>query len=336
MLVEVGVNEAAQGGVAMDRLTADLGNARRMTDSEDAAGLFFEPDVNTFAREAETRLALPERLFALDELDVLYEPADEVLWTFMSPTGRPSFTPQMLGDFEEWQRLILEGFADGNAGLKFLVLGSRAPGVYCFGGDLALFNELIRSADRAGLVRYGYRCVEILHRNMNALDLPILTIGLVQGAALGGGFEALLSFDHVIAETSATFGLPETMFGLFPGMGAHAILSRKLGSAVADRLILSNKTYSAQEMYDLGLVQQIADDGEGIAATRMFIAKNARRVAGLVGSKRAMRACNAISLSELKRVVDLWAESALQLREADLRVMQRLANAQTRLVAAKG
>lgn len=321
----------------MDRMTADLGNARRMMDSEDAAGPFFEPDENTFAREAESRLALPEQLFALAELDVLYEPADEVLWTFMRPSGRPSFTPQMLSDFEDWQRLIIEGFgpngSGAHAGLKFLVLGSRAPGVYCFGGDLELFHELIRSGDRAGLVRYGYRCVEILHRNINALDLPVLTIGLVQGAALGGGFEALLSFDYVIAERAATFGLPETMFGLFPGMGAHAILSRKLGTAVADRLILSNKTHSAQEMFELGLVHQIAEDGEGIGATRTFIAKNAKRQAGLVGAKRAMRECNAISLGELKRVVDLWAESALQLREADLRVMQRLASAQTRLVA---
>lgn len=320
----------------MDRLAADLGSARGMPDSEHADAPFFGHEDSSHLREAEKRLALPERLFSLAELDVLYEPADEVLWSFMRPAGRPSFTPQMLGDFEEWQRLILEGFVDGHNGLKFLVLGSRAPGVFCFGGDLALFHELIRSGDRPALVRYGYRCVEILHRNMNALDLPILTIGLVQGAALGGGFEALLSFDHIIAETSATFGLPETMFGLFPGMGAHAFLSRKLGSAMADRLILSNRTYTAQEMYDMGLVHQIADDGEGIAAARMFIAKNAKRVGGLVGAKRAMRACDGITLGELKRVVDLWAESALQLREADLRVMQRLANAQTRRVASTG
>jgi DSF synthase len=56
--------------------------------------------------------------------------------------------------------------------------------------------------------------------------LPILTVGLVQGAALGGGFEALLSFDYVVAERDATFGLPEILFGLFPGMGAHSLLSR--------------------------------------------------------------------------------------------------------------
>ncbi len=76
------------------------------------------------------------------------------------------------------------------------------------------------------------------------LDLPILTIGLVEGTALGGGFEALLSFDYIVAERGASFGLPEVMFGLFPGMGAHAFLSRKLGAAMADRLIVSNQTYT--------------------------------------------------------------------------------------------
>ena len=317
----------------MDRLVADLDNARSLASSEDTPALFFEISEAGFAHEARQRLALPEKLFGLNELDVLYEPEDEVLWTFMRPRGRPSFTPAMLEDFEDWQRLILSGFGEGRAPLKYLVLGSRAPGVFCFGGDLDLFNRLIRSGDRAGLVRYGYRCVEILHRNINTLDLPILTIGLVEGAALGGGFEALLSFDHIIAERSATFGLPETMFGLFPGMGAHAMLSRKLGSAAADRIILSNKTYSAQEMYDLGIVHEVADDGAGLAATRAFFARNARRHAGLVGAKRAMRESCHVPLAELKRIVDHWAESALQLREQDLKLMQRLVSAQSKLAA---
>jgi DSF synthase len=137
----------------------------------------------------------------------------------------------------------------------------------------------------------------------------------------------------VIAERSATFGLPETMFGLFPGMGAHAILSRKIGAAAADRMILSNKTYSAEEMLDIGIIHQLAEDGDGIAATRTFIDRNSRRHAGLVGAKRAMRESTHVPLAELKRIVDHWAESALQLREQDLKVMQRLAKAQMKLAA---
>lgn len=280
------------------------------------------------------RSAIPEKLFHLNELEVLYDDDRETLWTYMRPGGRPSFSQVMLRDFVDWQDLIGEGFGPGKVPLKFLVLGSRAPGVFCFGGDLELFQRLIREGDRSGLVQYGYRCVEILHRNMQSLDLPVLTVGLVEGAALGGGFEALLSFDYIVAERGATFGLPEVMFGLFPGMGAHAILSRKLGSAMADRLIVSNETYTAEDMYKLGLVHHLAENGGGLDACRAFIDRSTRRHAGLINARKAMKLTRPLALEELKRIVDLWADAALQLREQDLKVMSRLASAQARLAAA--
>ncbi len=282
--------------------------------------------------EASVRhLAVPEELLHLKELECLYEDRRETLWTFMRPSDRPSFTPTMLNDFVNWQRLIGDNFGPGKVPLRFLVLGSRAPGVFCFGGDLELFQQFIREQNRVGLVQYGYRCVEILHRNMTALDLPMLTVGLVEGAALGGGFEALLSFDYIVAERGATFGLPEVLFGLFPGMGAHAFLSRKLGSAMADRLIVSNETYTAEQMFDLGIVHQLAEPGGGLEACRDLIDRSTRRHAGLVNARRASRIASPVSLSELKRITELWADAALQLREQDLKVMSRLANAQSRL-----
>ena len=164
-----------------------------------------------------------------------------------------------------------------------------------------------------------------------ALDLPLITIGLVQGQALGGGFEALLSFDFIIAERSATFGLPEIMFGLFPGMGAHAILTRKLGSAMADRLILSNETWSAEQMYDLGIVDVLVEDGQGVEAAREFMVKSERRHPGLVAAKKATRISAPTPLAELCQIVDLWADAALDLSPSDLKLMQRLASAQSRL-----
>jgi DSF synthase len=286
--------------------------------------------VEHLLEESNQRRAVPERLLNLDELDVLYDERNQSLWTFMRPKDRPSFTPTMLSDFEQWQSLIKQSFGPDRVPLRYLVLGSRAPGVFCFGGDLALFHGLIRERNREGLAAYGYRCVEILDRNMHTLDLPMLTIGLVQGQALGGGFEALLSFDFIIAERGSTFGLPEVTFGLFPGMGAHAILSRKLGAAMADRIILSNETYTAEDMYELGIVHQIAPPGEGVATVREFMAKSDRRHAGLVNARRATRAAMPIAMSEYYEIVDLWADAALQLREQDLKLMQRLAGAQAR------
>ncbi len=314
----------------MDRISSDLEGGLRSSGNTDLSAIGLPDDHAELLAHSAQRLSVPPELLALDELDVLYDESQEALWTFMRPVGRPSFTPTMLTDFVSWQRLITDSFGADRVPLKYLVLGSRAPGVFCFGGDLELFQQLIRDGNRDGLAAYGYRCVEILHRNINALDLPILTIGLVQGQALGGGFEALLSFDYIIAERGSTFGLPEVMFGLFPGMGAHAILSRKLGAAMADRVILSNETYSAEQMHALGIVHQLADPGQGVAAVRDFMAKSSRRHAGLVGARRASRCANPIPLEELRDIVDHWANSALQLREQDLKLMQRLASAQAK------
>jgi DSF synthase len=318
----------------MDRLSGQLDRLDDIPAGPDDSVVGFGPGDEHLIAQSGYHRGINRQLFDLAELDVMYRADNAALWTFMRPSGRPSFTPPMLRDFEAWQRLIVENFGSGQAPLRYLVLGSRAPGVFCFGGDLQLFERMIRSGDREGLARYGYRCVEILHRNMNALDLPMLTVGLVQGAALGGGFEALLSFDYIVAERDATFGLPEILFGLFPGMGAHAILSRKLGSAMADRLIVSNHTYTAQEMYELGLVHQLAENGEGLAACEEFIRKSERRHPGLVNARRAMRVTNPIGLGELKRIVDLWADAALQLSDGDLKVMNRLTRAQERLANA--
>lgn len=275
--------------------------------------------------------AIPEGLFALAELDVLYEDSTAALWTYMRPTGRPSFTKTMLGDFETWQDLIEEGFGEDKVPLRYLILGSRAPDVFCYGGDLALFQDLIRTRNRDALVEYGHRCCRILDRNINALGNDTLTIGLAQGAALGGGFEALLSFDFLIAERQATFALPEIMFGLYPGMGAHALLSRKLGSAMADRIILSNETYTAEEMHALGIVHTLAEPGEGLHAARDFIKKAERRHAGLVGARRATKRVWGLELAELNRITEMWADTALKLREQDLKVMSRLVAAQGRV-----
>lgn len=287
-------------------------------------------DEELFAESA-IHQSIPVDLLALEQLDILYDDRSAALWTFMKPDGRPSFTPPMLHDFERWQELIAEGFGEGKVPLRYLILGSRAPDVFCFGGDLALFEQLIRSRDREGLVAYGHRCCAILDRNIRCLDLEMLTIGLVQGAALGGGFEALLSFDFIVAEKTATFGLPEIMFGLFPGMGAHALLSRKLGSAMAERIILSNETFTAEQMYELGLVHELAEPGDGIGACKQFIKKSERRHAGLVGSRRAMKQAWKLDLQELNRITEIWADTALELREQDLKVMNRLVAAQARL-----
>lgn len=317
----------------MDRIAGYLENSDTVPNGSEAPAIAFGCGDDYLVEPKLADRGIDPELFTLDELECSYEADNAALWTFMRPVGRPSFTPPMLRDFESWQRLISSSFGEAEVPLRYLVLGSRSPGVFCFGGDLVLFQDLIRAGDRQALAHYGFRCVEILHRNMNSLNLPVLTIGLVEGAALGGGFEALLSFDFIIAERGATFGFPEIMFGLFPGMGAHAILSRRLGSAMANRLILSNETYSAEQMYDLGLVHQLAEPGEGLKVCRDFIRKSERKHPGMVAARRAMRRTNPIELGELTDIVELWADAAIHLSDQDIKIMSRLTRAQERLVS---
>jgi len=273
-------------------------------------------------------------LFVYQDLQADYDVELETLWTYMCQKVRPSFNPALLGQFNTWQSDISEAASSGGLPIKYLVLGSRFPGVFSLGGDLDLFAAHIRNGDREALRKYGHACVQILHRNMCSLDQPIVTIALVEGDALGGGFEALLSFNVVIAERGSKFGLPETLFGLFPGMGAHCFLSRRLGAARAEQMILSGRTYTAEELYDLGLVHGLANPGQGRAEVENYIRQNRRRHAGHCAIYEASRAVHPLELTELQAVVDLWADAALRLSEADLKLMRRLVNAQTRLLGA--
>src|SRR4030095_14346844 len=131
------------------------------------------------------------------------------------------------------------------------------------------------------LLTYGRACIDVLYRNYVGHDLPVTTVSLVQGECLGGGFEAALSSDVIVAEKSARFGFPEILFNLFPGMGAYSFLDRKIGQRGAEQLISTGKVYSAEEMLRLGVVDAIAEDGQGEAEVAALIKRRARMRNGL-------------------------------------------------------
>ena len=268
-----------------------------------------------------------QALLELSQLEVSWDANAGALWTFMRPNGRPSYNLGLLNDFHAGQSAIMSAFAACPGRLRYLVLGSRTPGVFNLGGDLDYFLAKIRARDRQALIAYGESCVRVLHKNLNTLGLPMITIGLAQGDA----FETLLSFNVIVAERTAKFGFPESLFGLFPGMGAYTLLSRRIGAAFAEEMMLSGRTYTAEEMVDAGLVHIVAEPGQGIEAVRDYMEKHKRRHAGARGVYRAGREVNPVTLDELDRIVGIWADSCLELNERDLKMMQRLVHAQDKL-----
>lgn len=280
--------------------------------------------------DVENRLG-QSKLFDLGQIDVQWDQDLGTLWAFITPLDRPNYNLGLLRDTMAWQSEARKIFGTGDSDLKYMVLGSRFPGVFNLGGDLEMFARCIENQDRETLLQYSYLCVEIVERVWHCNDMPVVNIALAQGDALGGGFEAMMCFDVIIAERQARFGLPEVLFGLFPGMGAYSILSRKLGHAVAERMLLSGKVYTAEEMYDMGLVTVLADPGCGEDVTREYIRANSGRHAGHVGIYQAGRRVLPLDLDELRDIVDGWVDAAMKLTERDLKMMRRLAAAQTRL-----
>lgn len=277
----------------------------------------------------------PGRLWPeLRQIECLHDISHATLWSFMQFDNRPTYNPDLLRDFHGWQRGIAALKDETGDALKYVVLGSRHKNAFCFGGDLDYFTACIERRDEEALRAYGRSCIEILHRNWRTCDSEVITIGLVQGDALGGGFESLLSFDVIVAEKGVKFGFPEQLFGLFPGMGALTFLGRKLGTAKAEWLVRTGKTLTAEELHELGLVHILAEPGQGIEATNRYIQKNSPRHASHFRMYKAMKRANPISFAELDDIVWIWAEACLKLDQHQLAVMRRLVNAQSKMSAA--
>jgi len=263
-------------------------------------------------------------------LSVELETKTGAYWCHMKPEVRPSFTPEILADLAEMQRSLKLMFSGGAAPVQYYVLASQLPGIFNLGGDLTVLAKKIRDHDRASLVRYARACIDVLYNNHVSFNLPVVTVALVQGDALGGGFEAALSCDVIIAEKGARFGLPEVLFNLFPGMGAYSFLARRVGAARAEKLILSGRIYTAEELHEMDIVQVVAEPGMGERAARDFIERSSRRHNAQCAIFQTGRRVSPVTYEELRDVSDIWVEAALSLRENDLRKMERLTSAQNR------
>jgi DSF synthase len=265
-----------------------------------------------------------------------YEPATATVWGYMNPGGNPCFSLALLADLRshdaalESNACIIEAGGDTYP-VRYYVGASRSARADNLGGDLALFMMLIKARDRTALSNYAKLCIDNIYPRTQAFFSPTLTkIALVQGDALGGGFECALASDVIVAEESAQMGMPEILFNLFPGMGACSLLARRIGIRAAEELILSGKVLPATEMHKLGIVDVLATDGHGETAVRNWIAKNAKRRNGMQAVFRARQFIHPITRQELDGIVDLWVDAALRLGERDLRMMQRLVRAQAR------
>jgi len=270
-----------------------------------------------------------------DQLSLKYDPELRALWYFLLPHDRPCFNLDLLGELLSFQHRLREVNAEAAREgrplpVRFTIIGSGIPGVFNLGGDLKLFNALIQNQDKDGLFGYAKACIDVLYPNAVNFDMPMTTLSLVQGDALGGGFEAAISSNVVIAEESAKFGLPEVLFNLVPGMGAYSFLIRRTTPAVAEDLITSGEVLTARKMLDLGLIDQVVPDGTGRLAANEQMKAMAKRSNAHAAMGRIRRAVNPITYEELIHITRIWVDAALQLSPRDMRMIEALVQAQNR------
>jgi DSF synthase len=274
------------------------------------------------------------------QLEVEFEPASNAVWAFMNPTGMPSFTLGLLSDIRAHDATLEESGGCVTLGgvpqkVDYYVGASRVPGIYNLGGDLALFLLLIKARDREALAHYARRCIDCLWARINNFGSRTLTtISLVQGDALGGGFESVLASDVIIAEEQARLGLPEVLFNLFPGMGAYSLLARRIGARAAEDLILSGRILTARELHDMGVVDVVVADGEGPRAVQDYIRKNEKHRNSLQAIHACRQIVNPVTREELDAITDVWVDAALRLDDKDLKLMSRVVRSQLRRIEA--
>lgn len=166
-----------------------------------------------------------------------------------------------------------------DAGARMMILAASAPG-FCSGADLK---------QRKGMTdeeKYAHnRSLSSLADEIAALPLP--TVAMINGIAMGGGCELALACDLRFASASAKIGLTEARIGAMPGAGGSQRLPRLIGTARAFEMMYSGEPVTANVAADIGLVNAAyADDEleERVMDWARFVAARSRRTSALLKS----------------------------------------------------
>lgn len=261
-------------------------------------------------------------------------PDQSAHWLYMhSDAGRgvrPCFRTALMEDMWGFISTITLRESQRDPGrLRHLVLASDAH-AFNLGGDLELFASLIRQNNRQLLLDYARRCIDGVHHIHNGLGGDVRTIALVQGDALGGGMELALSCQTIVAEEGVQMGLPEVLFGLFPGMGAYSFLCKRTTPQIAEKMILEGNLYDAADLHRMGIVDLLVPKGEGEAAVQDLIRQQQRSPYAHIAMNAVRNIAQPVGYDELMGITEVWVDTALALGDKSLRMMDRIVGAQER------
>jgi len=200
-----------------------------------------------------------------------------------------------------------------------LVIRSAKPSGFIAGADIAQFRGVTDVAQLAALLAQGHGVIDRLDR------LPLPTIAVIHGFCLGGGLEIALACDYRLAIDNASFGFPEILLGLHPGLGGTVRLTRLINPVRAMTMMLTGRTERARRAKALGLVDAVTQERHVRAAVKSAItgewhpAKqnlletliNAGAVRGLLASRMRSEAAKRAPPAHYPApaaLIDLWVQ----------------------------
>ncbi len=190
------------------------------------------------------------------------------LLTLNRPQAMNAIDRPMTGEMRE---AIAEIEADPD--MQVVLVTGADEKAFCVGVDLKERQNL--SDEEAEVYRHGE--LFPMYRELDGMETP--TIAVVNGHALGGGFEIALACDLIVATESARFGLPEVKWGLIPSAGGCTKLPKLIGAARAKEIILTARTITAEEAERLGIINRVVAPETRLDVARELaaqIAANAR------------------------------------------------------------
>jgi DSF synthase len=267
------------------------------------------------------------------EISLRYDTEHQAIWCYYNPTPRPCFSPAMLHELRQYLQSVIDYFStkesNSESPIRYLIVQSQVPGIFSMGGDLALISKLIKEQNHQQLLDYAIQCIDVLYLYSVNLHLPLTTISLVEGVALGGGFECALSSNILVATENAEMGFPEIRFNLFPGMGAYSFLARACGVGIAEKMLASGLMYSARKLYEMGIVHRLGETGSGVASVEKFIKQHQQAGNGHRALHQVRECYNPMKYQELVDITKIWVDAALRLTDENLRFIDRLVKAQS-------
>ena len=264
------------------------------------------------------------------QLSGYYEAERRTVWMMLRAQPRPCFNHALIEEIMNLSWLVRQsGFA-----VDFWVTGSLVPEMYNVGGDLQFFVEFIKNGRREALRAYARAGVDCVHAASRGFDTGAITLAMVEGSALGGGFEAALAHHFVLAQRDARLGFPEIAFNLFPGMGGYSLVARRSGMKLAEELIYKGESHTAEWYEQHGLVDVLYEPGQSYVSVRTFIDTLRPKLNGVRAMLRARTRVLQLPRSELMDITEDWVDAAFCLEPKDIAYMERLVMLQNRHHAA--